>query len=271
LQYFIAGLVIGLLIGLGIFFISRPKKSRVASDDSEHADKLTELSKLTGHLAHEVKNPLSTIKVNLKLIAENLADAGSDCKADGVDSKNFDRPLRKIDVISKELDRVEQILADFLRYTGRSQLQTQSVDINEVVSDMADFYSPQAHSHSIKIRMTLCKESPICRIDTGMIKQVILNLFINAQQAMDTGGELMIRTEIDDDFGVIQVSDTGRGIGSEKLKNIFDAYYSTTPQGSGLGLATARKNIEEHGGVISVVSETEKGTAFTIKLPIQID
>ena len=271
MQYFIAGLVIGLLIGLGIFFVFRPKKSRSALAGDEGIDKLAELSKLTGHLAHEVKNPLSTIKVNLKLIAENLADAASECKFDGADKENFDRPLRKIDIIAKELDRVEQILADFLRYTGRGQLQTQSVDINELVSDMADFYSPQAHSHSIKIRMTLCKESLVCRIDTGMIKQVILNLFINAQQSMDAGGELMIRTEKADDFAVIQVSDTGCGIDSEKIENIFDAYYSTTPQGSGLGLATAKKNIEEHGGAISVVSERAKGTAFTVKLPIQTD
>ena len=88
---------------------------------------------------------------------------------------------------------------------------------------------------------------------------------------MDTGGDLMIRTEKEGDFAVIQVSDTGCGIDSERIENIFDAYYSTTPQGSGLGLATAKKNIEEHGGAISVVSERAKGTAFTVKLPIQID
>ena len=102
-----------------------------------------------------------------------------------------------------------------------------------------------------------------------MLKQVILNLFINAQQAISDGGELIIRTAKQKGDAVIQISDTGSGIAPDKLPNIFDAYYSSRPQGSGLGLPTAKKIVEAHNGTIDVNSEPGKGTLFTIKLPIQ--
>ena len=104
-----------------------------------------------------------------------------------------------------------------------------------------------------------------------MLKQAILNLFINAQQAMSDGGELIIRTDRRTEYAQIQISDTGSGIEPDKLNKIFDAYYSSRPQGSGLGLPTAKRIIEAHNGTISVDSEPEKGTLFTIKLPLQAE
>jgi signal transduction histidine kinase len=102
-----------------------------------------------------------------------------------------------------------------------------------------------------------------------MIKQVVLNLFINAQQAMPDGGELIIRTDVQDAYAVIEISDTGLGIEAEKLDKIFDAYYTTRSGGSGLGLPTARKIIEAHGGSIDVNSQPGKGTSFKIRLPVE--
>lgn len=230
-----------------------------------------ELGKLTGELAHEIKNPLSTIKINLKLAREELEAAKS---AQGVqtgrgqDSPGFTRALRKIAVVEKEMDRLERILEGFLRYIGKTELQLASVDINSLVSDMIDFYSPQARSHSIIMRQQLYDKPLVCKADEGMLKQVILNLFINAQQAMSDGGELLIRTARRKKEAVIQISDTGSGIAPDKLPNIFDVYYSSRPQGSGLGLPTAQKIVEAHKGTISVDSELGKGTSFTIELPL---
>jgi signal transduction histidine kinase len=102
-----------------------------------------------------------------------------------------------------------------------------------------------------------------------MLKQVVLNLFINAQQAMKDGGELIIRTDRLKAQAVIQVSDTGSGIAPDKLSHIFDAYYSSRPQGSGLGLPTAKRIVEAHNGTLSVNSEQDKGTSFTITLPLK--
>jgi two-component system sensor histidine kinase HydH len=229
---------------------------------NEHFKQLEELSKLTGELAHEIKNPLSTIKVNLGLAMEEL-------KGPSKNDQTAARALKKITVIQKETDRLEQILDGFLRYISRPELQLASVNINELLSDMVDFYSPQAYSHSITIRQSLSSEPLVCKVDAGMLKQVVLNLFINAQQAMNSGGELMIRTGRQKENAVIQISDTGGGIAADRLPDLFKPYRSFRPSGTGLGLATAKRIVEAHNGKITVDSEQGKGTLFTIKLPLQ--
>jgi len=221
-----------------------------------------ELARLLGVIAHEIKNPLSTIKVNLELVTEDL-------KAPDKNDQTPARALRKIAVIQKETDRLEQILDNFLRYLSKPELQLASADINELLCDMVDFYSPQAYSGSITIRQGLSSEPLICKVDAGMLKQVVLNLFINAQQAMSSGGDLMIRTSKQKGSAVIQISDTGEGIAPNKLSDIFKPYCSSRPNGTGLGLATAKRIVEAHNGSITVDSEPGKGTLFTITLPLQ--
>ena len=227
--------------------------------NSGKQSELEELSRLTGGLAHEIKNPLSTIKVNLKLASEELT--GRD--------ENTIRAAKKIAVVQKETERLEQILEDFLRYIKRAELHLSSVNINQIVSDMIDFYSPQAFSRSITVRSSLADESLVCKADADSLKQVLLNLFINAQQAMPGGGELMLRTQKNAGNAVIIVSDTGKGIEPENLDRIFSAYYSTKVGGSGLGLSTSKKIIEAHNGSIKVDSIPDKGTSFTIQLPLE--
>ncbi|MCE5341724.1 MAG: two-component sensor histidine kinase [Planctomycetaceae bacterium] len=227
--------------------------------EARKISELEELSRLTGGLAHEMKNPLSIVKVNLKLISEDLA-ASKD--------QNTVRAAKKIAVVQKETDRLEQILEDFLRYIRKTELHPASVDINKLVSDMIDFYSPQATSRSITIRQAMCGEPLICFVDSNSLKQVLLNLFINAQQAMP-GGELIVTTQKMNNDAVITVTDTGKGIEPENLEKIFDAYYSTKVGGSGLGLPTSKKIIEAHKGSIKVDSIIGKGTSFTILLPLE--
>jgi len=230
-----------------------------------------ELSRLTGELAHEIKNPLSTIKVNLKLTSEALEEVGRlDSRSPVSDQRRsqLGSAARKITVVQKEADRLEQILDGFLGYVRRPDLQLATVDLNELVGDMIDFYSPQAHSHALTVRQSLTKKPLAGRVDPVAVKQVLLNLFINAQQAQQGGGELMIRTAGRSGRAIIQVSDTGEGIPPERLGDIFRPFYSSRTGGSGLGLATAKKIIEAHKGSIAVHSEPGKGTSFTIELPL---
>jgi signal transduction histidine kinase len=269
---FLACFAAGLFAGVStVIFYMRKKTSKTQKTKNGHFRQLEELSKLTGELAHEIKNPLSTIKINLKLVGEELADSQSAeaGKADTDNQQRLARALRKMAVIQKEADRLEQILDDFLRYADRADLQLADVDVNELISDMVDFYSPQARSHSITIRHGLYGEPLVCKVDADMLKQVVLNLFINAQQAMKDGGELIIRTDKQKAQAMVQVSDTGSGIAADKLVHIFDAYYSSRPQGSGLGLPTAKRIVEAHNGTLSVNSELAKGTSFTITLPLK--
>jgi signal transduction histidine kinase len=284
---FVAGFVVALLVAVPAVILllraksrtggrtqqnAAPAREQAPEGTEEHPGPLEELSRLTGELAHEIKNPLSTVKINLNLVREELEDsvrAESGKIAADKNGARLKRALRKIAVIQKETSRLEQILDGFLRYVDRTELQLASTDINELVGDMIDFYSPQAYSHSVTIRQGLHDGPLICKVDAGMLKQVILNLFINAQQAMSGGGELMIRTERHENDAIIRISDTGTGIAPDRLPNIFGAYYSSRPHGSGLGLPTAKKIVDAHNGSITVDSELGKGTSFMIRLPIQ--
>jgi signal transduction histidine kinase len=267
---FVGGFIVGLL-AVAVLLL-RKRIAGTKGDENNHLAQLEELSKLTGGLAHEIKNPLSTVKINLNLVREDLEDSIRAGTGKTIADKNvplLERAIRKLAVVQKETDRVEQILDSFLCYIDRTELQLASININELVSDMIDFYSPQAYSRSVVIHQGLHNEPLVCKIDPDMLKQVILNLFINAQQAMSSGGELMIRTDRQENDAVIRISDTGTGIAPDKLPHIFEAYYTTRPQGRGLGLPTAKKIIKAHKGSITVNSEPGKGTSFEIRLPIQ--
>ena len=233
----------------------------------EQSGQLEQLAKLTGELAHEIKNPLSTIKVNLKLIAEELSSVDSD-GAGGESDQRLVRAQRKLGVIQQEADRLEKILDGFLRYVGRTELDLARTDINELVDQVVDFYSPQAQGHSITLRQELCESPLVCKVDPAMLKQVILNLFINAQQAIEGGGELIVRTDKSDSNAQIIISDTGPGIRPDKLERIFEPFFSSRSGGTGLGLPTAKRIVEAHGGRISVTSDAGKGTALVIELPL---
>ncbi|HIJ70919.1 MAG TPA: two-component sensor histidine kinase [Planctomycetes bacterium] len=257
---FVSGFILAVILAFpALVLFYRRNRKRLNSSDAEHQRRLEELSRLTGGLAHEIKNPLSTIKVNLRLIAEEAPPAHQDSP----------RWLRKIAVVQKETDRLAQILDDFLCYIGKYELKKSPVDVNELISEMVDFYTPQARTNNVRIRLGLADTPLVCKIDRDMVKQLVLNLFINAVQAMPSGGELIIRTRILKKSALIEISDTGCGIEPDKTDKIFDAYYTSKPGGSGLGLSTARKIAMAHNGSICVDSEVGRGTCFTISLPIQ--
>jgi signal transduction histidine kinase len=257
---FVLGFILALLVTVPVaFLIYRRSVQNANSRQQTQQNQFQELAKLTGGLAHEIKNPLSTIKVNLKLITEDTQN----------DPDNPQRWLKKINVVQKETARLEQILDDFLRFIGKSELDLQNTDVNLLVNDMADFYTPQARAKNITVRLGLAKNPITCKIDPDMIKQVILNLFINATQAMNEGGELIIRTNMNDKNANIEISDTGTGIPPEEIDKIFQAYYTSRPAGTGLGLPIAKKIINAHNGNIAVNSQPGKGTSFTITIPAQ--
>ena len=264
---FLIGLACGILV---TWWVVRARRSGQAQSDQHRAeasdagDRLAELATLTGGLAHEIRNPLSTLKVNLQLLTEDWRGA-----EDTAESDLCRRSLAKIETLRAEADRLHEILDDFLRYIGRQELHPTRADLNDLVDDLLVFFRPQAAAQKVQVLATLCAEPLTCNVDVSKFKQALLNLFVNAQQAMPDGGELMVRTSADAEArACIEVIDTGCGISSDEMGRIFEPYFSTKREGTGLGLSTTRRILRAHGGTIDAHTEPGRGTSFTLRLPL---
>jgi signal transduction histidine kinase len=220
---------------------------------------LAQVGQLVGGLAHEIKNPLSTINLNLRLLSEDLARYGDDDHA---------RLLRRLRSVQHESDRLKSILDDFLRFAGKFELTLETVDLRGVVDELTDFFSPQAESGRVVLRAAVSPHPVYAKVDVDLIKQAILNLLINALQAMPEGGELIVAVRAVRSRALIEVTDTGPGMDVETRAKIFDIYYSTKKGGTGLGLPTTQRIVREHHGRIAVDTEPGKGTRFSIELPL---
>jgi two-component system, NtrC family, sensor histidine kinase HydH len=218
-----------------------------------------EISQLAGGLAHEIRNPLSTVSLNLDLLAEDFQNP---------ETPRDRRALQRVGRLQHEVYRLRDILENFLRFARVQDLGLLSADLNTIVDEVCDFYEPTASTKGIVIRTFLAADLPLTSIDADLFKQALLNLVLNAEHAMPSGGELILTTRREGPSIVLDVIDTGVGMTEEVLTRIFDAFFSTRPAGSGLGLPTARKIIEAHGGTIQVQSEPGKGSQFTVRLPV---
>ncbi len=219
----------------------------------------TEISQLAGGLAHEIRNPLSTVSLNLDLLAEDFQKP---------ESPRDRRVLQRVQRLQHEVNRLRDILENFMRFARVQDLGLESADLNAIVDELRDFYEPTASAKEIVIRTYLAADLPTAHIDADLFKQALLNLVLNAEHAMPAGGELLMSTRREDPWIVLDVIDTGVGMPAEVRDRIFDPFFSTRSSGSGLGLPTARKIVEAHGGSIQVQSEPGKGSQFTIRLPL---
>ena len=218
----------------------------------------TEIAKLAGGLAHEIKNPLSTIRLNMDLLAEDLSES---------EALRDRRALAKIALVQRECQRLQNLLDDFLNFAKLRTLRLEASDLNEQIERVLEFYQPKAKECGIEIVKYLDPELPSVVIDQEAIRGALLNLTLNAEQAMPDGGQLVVRTRPAGGGVAVELIDSADGMDNETPSHIFEAFYSTKSGGSGLGLPTARKIIEGHGGRIQVQSEIGKGTHFTVELP----
>ena len=225
---------------------------------TRQAERLAEIGSLTGGLAHEIKNPLSTVQLNLQLLAEDVTP----------DNPAHSRISNRLGVVQRETSRLRDILEDFLRYAGRLELDRKPVELNQLLEELVDFFAPQAQASRVQIRLKRSASPVMANVDPKLIKQALLNLMLNGVQAMPGGGELILSMAMRDDRAILDVIDTGSGIPEDVLPKIFQAYYTTKRGGTGIGLAMTKRIVEEHGGSIQVRSDPGKGTDFTIELPV---
>ncbi len=254
------GGLVGLLLAAAVARYAYTRYERLQRRALE-AQRLAELGTLTGGLAHEIKNPLSTVQLNLQLLREDLDPH----------EPAFTRLVSRLATVQKETSRLRDILDDFLRFAGKIELDRKPVAVHALLEELVDFYAPQAQLQRVQLRVRPPQpdEPPVvARLDERMIKQAVLNLMINALQAMpEAGGEIILSARHAPGLALIEVIDTGQGMSADTLERIFQAYYSTKKGGTGLGLAIAKRVAEEHGGRIKAASEPGKGSAFTIEIP----
>jgi len=231
--------------------------------DSSERDRLlrqsAEIATLAGGLAHEVRNPLSTIQMNLELLAEDLEES--------TDPK-LGRMRRKLETMRRECTRLESILNAFLQFARAGEMQRVSTSLNRIVTEFVDFYRPEAQAAGIEVSPHLSANLPDLSLDENLIRQVLANLIRNAQQAMPDGGQIEVQTSQLQDQVVLSVIDTGKGMDERARKKAFEPFFSTKSGGSGLGLPTVKRIVEAHGGTIHLESEVGRGTKFTMSFPV---
>jgi signal transduction histidine kinase len=223
------------------------------------ADHYAEIARLAGGLAHEIKNPLSTIRMNMELLAEDFSDG---------DSARDRRALRKIELVQQECRRLQDLLDNFLRFTKAHRLNLQPSDLSAEVREALDFYRPRAAEAGVEIADYLTADLPTVLLDREAFRGALMNLLLNAEQAMPDGGQLVVRTYGLADGVALDLIDSGCGMDADTRARIFEVFYSTKQGGSGLGLPTTRRIIEGHGGRIDLQSEPGRGTRITVGLPI---
>jgi len=229
--------------------------------DRSRAETYAEFAALVGGLAHEIRNPLSTIRLTMELLAEDFENTDPDSP-----TKQRDRRAKaKIDLVRQECDRLQKLLGDFLDFARQESLTLEPGSLNAEIEQLLDFFSIRATEASVEIVRYLDPELPAVRLDRETFRSAVLNLLLNAVQAMDgTGGQLVVRTRPAGLGVMLELIDTGPGMDAETLGKVFGAFYTTKQGGSGLGLPTARKIVEAHGGTIDVESAPGRGTKVTI-------
>jgi PAS domain S-box-containing protein len=223
------------------------------------AENLASLTTLAAAVAHEIKNPLGAISIHLQLMQKSIA------KNDSQPNQSIQKYLS---ILNDEVDRLNHIVVDFLFAVRPMSLELRKADINVLIDEIAEFIRAELEQSRIRLLLEPDENLPPALIDERHMKQVLLNLIQNAQAAMPNGGLLTIATQVSDNEIRISICDTGIGINEENLKKIFEPYFTTKDNGTGLGLTLVYKIIKEHRGEISVESRVGEGTNFEIILPV---
>jgi two-component system sensor histidine kinase HydH len=219
---------------------------------------LARLGALFAGFAHEIRNPLSTIGLNLQLVKEDIGSS---------ESPRDQRVLRRLTVVESEVQRLQGILEQFLGYVRVPELCVESVALDALLREIVDFFQPEASGRGVSLRYFGDPSLQAVPLDRDQFHAVVVNLLRNALDACSDGDEIMLSARSVDGSVLVQVTDTGAGMAPSVRESAFAPYFSTKKHGTGLGLPTARRIVEQHGGELSLDSEEGRGTMFTIRLP----
>jgi two-component system sensor histidine kinase HydH len=224
------------------------------------AEKRDLLERLLARLAHEIRNPLSSLDIHVQLLEEDLGALVPDMRG---------QLTPRLQIIRGELHRLESIVDHFLRLASPSELDIESVDLAKIINHVCDLLRPEAAARQIQITTELEHGLPTLRADPVRLTQALMNLVINAMQAVERQGKIEVSAQQVESAILVKVSDTGPGIPPEKLASIFDPYFTTKSEGNGLGLWIAQQIITAHGGSIQAQNGSVGGAIFAMVLPMQ--
>jgi signal transduction histidine kinase len=217
-----------------------------------------ELAELAGGFIHELKNQINTLSLHLQLLGEDL---------DPPETLRERRAAERVARLTDDCRRLVDLSNDFLRFARVDNLNLCPCDLPELVGRMVDFLTPTARTQCVEIVCHAAPDVPAVRLDEELFEKALLNLMLNAEDAMPDGGTLTLQIRPDGGRVLLAVIDTGVGVPADVLPKVFEPFVTTKPDGHGLGLATARRIVQAHGGEITCHSQPGCGTQFTVWLP----
>lgn len=244
------GLYVFIALILG-YLAERERKEQLAM---RRAEKLAAIGKAVSEIAHDMKTPLMTIGGFSKQMERNL------------DAENPDQ--KKLGIIIKETSRLESMVREMLDFGKPLVLNRSGVQLNDIVEDCVAILEPEVKEAGVRLKVQSDPSLPPISLDVPRIKQVLLNLVVNAIQASSAGAVVTIRTTMLKEAINIEVSDCGCGIREDQKEKVFDPFFTTKKSGTGLGLSIVKKIVEAHGGKILLVRNPSKGVTFRISLPL---
>jgi len=220
------------------------------------------LARLLARLAHEIRNPLSSLAIHVQLLEEDVAKAGPGLRT---------QTVGRFEIIRSELQRLENLMRQFLNLAAPSSADLQTVVVTDVVRYVCDLLRPEAAARGIELVMNLGEAPPPLTADPAQLKQAVINLILNAIQAVERNGriEVSLRADLAAATCAIRVSDNGPGVPGEKQAAIFEPFFTTKSDGSGLGLWIVLQIATAHGGTVTIDDRPDGGAAFTLQLPLR--
>ena len=231
-----------------------PEAQRKIGRELQTADRLAAISRVSGGVAHEVKNPLNSILLHVELAKTKLAAGDTDV-------------IPQMEIVSKEILRLDRVVRTFLDFSRPVELNLSTMPLTDFLGEIIDFARPQAEASGVRVEAQLSVDGAEVRVDRDLLRQAFLNVVMNALEAMPKGGELLFEAAPVGDGLEIRITDTGAGIPPELRDKIFRLYFTTRKEGSGIGLAMSFRIVQMHDGTIDFTSEPGKGTTFFIRLP----
>jgi signal transduction histidine kinase len=238
---------------------ARRRVERYHYEQMKRADRLASIGEMAAGIAHEIKNPLAGIAGVIQVLKKDQAVGD---------------PKRVVlDEVLSQVERMDKAVRNLLSFARPPEPKMTLVDINELISKLLDFLAPQFAKNSITAERKLSPGLPWLTLDPDLMQQALINIALNAIQAMPEGGKFTVETKAAkperENSGSVEIvfTDTGKGISSKNLSRIFNPFFTTRQQGTGLGLSITQRIIEQHGGEISVMSSSGKGASFSIIIP----